>query len=233
MNKRLLHIFILCLMPLAGLLAQEKIALTANVGYGYNPTWQSFGEAFVAAKFRAADNFYFHVGTDYKIHQAATVKGSGKVFFPVRKVALFLDNSYLYSAFFNDNFQQFNTALSFGVETKHFTGSLGWFGRWFFPIKAEEGAMSNSIFEPLNLAYSFEGRIFPKEHHWNMSLEIANVGQFEFERATNPIFTLTGGAVVVEHLSVHGAVIAKPAGMGHLAANGYQVQIQTGITYVW
>jgi hypothetical protein len=213
--------------------AQDKIALTANVGYGYNAVWQNFGEILVLSTFRAADNFHFNVGADYKINQLAAVKGEGRITFPVRKVALFLDNGYLYSAFFNDNLQQLNASLLFGVDTRYFTGKIGCFGRWLRPFHQADENSELSVFEPINLAYSFKGRIFPKGHKWNLSLEIANIGQFENERSTNPIFTLAGTAVVANQLSVHGLIIVKPAGMGHIAANFYQIQVQTGVTYVW
>ena len=146
---------------------------------------------------------------------------------------LALRNQYSYSAYANENLQNFNMSLMLVYDQEYLYASFGGYAQFFTNFFMQEGAERTYIWEP-GLAYDFRTRIFKKSHVWNLGLQVTNIRHFLIERSYSPNFIFNGnyriGGENEDHLNLILEAGFQPAGILHIVANYYSFFFNVGIT---
>lgn len=150
-----------------------------------------------------------------------------------RRSCLTLRHQYLYSLYAADNLQDLNIALNAAYDHPYFYIALGGYARMFAPIAAGGRERGATLWEP-GLTYDAEVRIFPREHVWNVGVQVTNMRMFLIERFYSPNFVLKGnyrfGGEGNDHLNLRLTAGFQPAGVLHITANYYSFYFNVGIT---
>ena len=146
---------------------------------------------------------------------------------------LALRNQYSYSAYANENLQNFNMSLLLVYDQEHLYAAFGGYAQFFTNFFIKDDALRSYIWEP-GLAYDFRTRIFKKSHVWNLGLQVTNIRHFLVERSYSPNFIFNGnyriGGEAEDHLNVIVEAGFQPAGILHIVANYYSFFFNVGIT---
>ena len=144
-----------------------------------------------------------------------------------------LRNQYSYSAYANENLQNFNMSLLLVYDQEHLYASFGGYAQFFTNFFIKEGAQRTYIWEP-GLAYDFRTRIFKKSHVWNLGLQITNIRHFLVERSYSPNVILNGNYRICgegdDHLNLLFEAGVQPSGVFHIVVNYYSFFFNVGIT---
>ena len=146
---------------------------------------------------------------------------------------LALRNQYSYSAYANENLQNFNMSLLLVYDQEHLYASFGGYAQFFTNFFLKDGAQRTYIWEP-GLAYDFQTRIFKKSHIWNLGLQITNIRHLLVERSYAPNFIFNGNYRICgegnDHLNLLLEAGFQPSGIFHIVANYYSFFFNVGIT---
>lgn len=172
----------------------------------------------------------FHVSTR-NLYQVGA-RGDFKLWIgKTRNIAL--RNQYSYSAYANENLQNFNMSLLLVYDQEHLYASFGGYTQFFTNFFLKDGAQRTYIWEP-GLAYDFRTRIFKKSHVWNLGLQITNIRHFLVERSYAPNFILNGNYRINgegnDHLNLLLEAGFQPSGIFHIVANYYSFFFNVGVT---
>lgn len=174
----------------------------------------------------------FHVSTR-NLYQLAA-KGNFKVLTDGNH-SLVLRNQYTYSAYADDNMQNFNMLLAAAYDQEYFYIAIGGYAQFFTGISKQAEINRSYIWEP-GLVYDIEARIFKKRHVWNLGLQITNMREFLIERVYNPNFIMKGnyrfGGDGSENLNLTVKAGLQPSGIMHMTANYYSFYLNVGISCV-
>ena len=146
---------------------------------------------------------------------------------------LALRNQYSYSAYANENLQNFNMSLLLVYDQEHLYASFGGYAQFFTNFFLKDGVQRTYIWEP-GLAYDFQTRIFKKSHIWNLGLQITNIRHLLVERSYTPNFIFNGNYRICgegnDHLNLLLEAGFQPSGIFHIVANYYSFFFNVGIT---
>ena len=146
---------------------------------------------------------------------------------------LALRNQYSYSAYANENLQNFNMSLLLVYDQEHLYASFGGYAQFFTNFFLKDDAQRTYIWEP-GLAYDFQTRIFKKSHIWNLGLQITNIRHLLVERSYAPNFIFNGNYRICgegnDHLNLLLEAGFQPSGIFHIVANYYSFFFNVGIT---
>jgi hypothetical protein len=146
---------------------------------------------------------------------------------------LALRNQYSYSAYANENLQNFNMSLLLVYDQEHLYASFGGYAQFFTNFFLKDGVQRTYIWEP-GLAYDFQTRIFKKSHIWNLGLQITNIRHLLVERSYAPNFIFNGNYRICgegnDHLNLLLEAGFQPSGIFHIVANYYSFFFNVGIT---
>lgn len=144
-----------------------------------------------------------------------------------------LRNQYTYSAYANDNLQNFNMSLMLVYDQEYLYASFGGYAQFFTNFFMHDGIERSYIWEP-GLAYDFRTRIFKKSHIWNLGLQITNIRHFLVERSYAPNLIINGnyriGGEDEDHLNLIFEAGFQPSGIFHIVANYYSFFFNIGVT---
>lgn len=146
---------------------------------------------------------------------------------------LALRNQYSYSAYANNNLQNFNISLMVVYDQEYLYASFGGYAQFHTNFFIKDGATRTYIWEP-GLAYDFRTRIFKKSHIWNLGLQVTNIRHFLVERSYSPNFIFNGNYRICgegeEHLNLILEAGFQPSGILHIVANYYSFFFNIGVT---
>ena len=83
--------------------------------------------------------------------------------------------------------------------------------------------------ERINFIYEFKGRIFEKEHKYNLALIASNTDNFHVERVQTIYIKAAGNYRINNTMNIFLEGTFIPAGVLHLAANYYGSVIKSGV----
>ena len=146
---------------------------------------------------------------------------------------LALRNQYSYSAYANENLQNFNMSLILVYDQEHLYASFGGYAQFYTNFFLKENTQRTYVWEP-GLAYDFRTRIFKKSHIWNLGLQITNIRHFLVERSYSPNIILNGNYRICgkdnDHLNLLLEAGFQPSGIFHIVANYYSFFFNLGVT---
>ena len=146
---------------------------------------------------------------------------------------LALRNQYTYSAYVNQNLQNFNMSLLLVYDQEYLYAAFGGYAQFFTNFYTKEGVERTYIWEP-GLAYDFRTRIFKKSHVWNLGLQITNIRHFLVEKSYSPNLIINGNYRICgennDHLNLQLEAGFQPSGIFHIVANYYSFFFNVGIT---
>lgn len=146
---------------------------------------------------------------------------------------LALRNQYSYSAYANENLQNFNMSLLLVYDQEHLYASLGGYAQFFTNFFIKDCTQRTYVWEP-GLAYDFRTRIFKKSHIWNLGIQITNIRHFLIERSYSPNIILNGNYRICgeneDHLNLILEAGFQPTGVFNIVVNYYSFFFNAGIT---
>lgn len=160
---------------------------------------------------------------------------SGTRNFKIRNFPLEITGFWICTPF-SELLRETNWGGRLNHENNHFGFSLGSnFRTYAFRQKAvrEYGIAENAakIHEIMNLIYSFDYQIKPKNNYWNIGVSLTNIDHFVLEQETNPMLKLNGLYKVSAPIILYIEAWYKSAGATNLAVNYFGFFFRTGI--IW
>ena len=217
-------ILIILALMLGGVTAKAQWTLQAYSEYDYTRSSGSSASFAVKGDYRIADNF--NMGLSFQ----ATTFGRYSInlqyqvnLLKAKCGTLYLENRYLYRLFPNYKLQEFNALLDLGWRNRHFNFQLGLTNRFTAPIPLRKNGGMETIFEPLNVTFCVEGKIFDQEHAWNLGARISNYRDFVIERFTLFFYSINGYYDFGNGLRITTEVGLHPCGVLNLSSqyNGW------------
>lgn len=208
-----------------------RYSLRVMADYGYNRTWGSMGNLNLHAI--APVNPHFEALADVQLSTANiyTVALTARPKFTLPAGELFIDTRAYYRAVVRASQWDAVAALSLGyrmdyvsVQIGLFSRVMGFYGRNWHSTDAFDS-------EPFNLLYNLQVFARPQDCPWNISLSIANMDEFQYERMWAPFFTLGARYDINDHWRLDVATQLKLTGMFHLNAEFYSANARVGFTY--
>lgn len=144
---------------------------------------------------------------------------------------LFAENRYLYRLFKSYGLQEFNGMLSLGYRNHHWRFQLGLCNRYLAEIPLRKDGGEGTVFEPMNVVFDLQYRLFGEDHPWNIGLGLSNQREFIIERVTLFYYTIHGYYQLNDRWRLTGEAGLHPASVLNLSSqyNGFFFNI--GCTY--
>lgn len=232
MKKRIIITFVGVLALFSNpLCASEQYSISLDMGYGHNLTYGSFANFDLGAYMPL--NTHFEMQANVRMSTANTyavgVQMRPKFALPVGE--MYIEDRLLTSFIRRDQFLDFVHALSVGYRMQYVNVQLGMTNRVMLPPTYELSSGDTFVCEPFDLLYRLEVYVRPATSVWNLSLALANVDEYQIERMWQPMFYLGGWYDIDEHwrISLNGKL--KLAGMFHLNAHYYALEVRVGAEY--
>jgi hypothetical protein len=146
-----------------------------------------------------------------------------------KKIDIGIYNKYLYNRYFSYNIQEFTGILAGKLQTKYFDLTIGVTNRRYWAIQQNE----KPTVEKINCIYELRGRIFEKDHKYNLTLVASNADDFLVERLQTIYLKAAGNYRVNNKFNVFLEGTFIPAGVFHLAADYYGCVIKSGVEIIF
>ncbi|MGM9805131.1 MAG: hypothetical protein ACI3Z7_01690 [Candidatus Aphodosoma sp.] len=211
------------------------LSLDLHIGYEHSQINSSAFTSAILLNYTPQDWVKTNIGFRVSTHSMYSFAARGDFNWRPgnKRSCLTLRNQYNYNIYGASNFQDLNISLAAAYDHPYFYIAAGGYARMFTNIKPPRGSRRTTIWEP-GLVYDIEGRIFPKQHVWNIGLQITNMRLFVIERFYAPNFILKGNyrinGYADEHLNLQVQTGFQPAGLMHIAVNYYTFFLNVGIT---
>lgn len=210
---------------------QERYSVSFFAEYGYNRSWEHFGNFDVMAHMPVVKNVQIDARMQYQTVNAFTGAVVLRPTFDLPVGQLFAETEILYKAVFRSRMSDFCAALSVGWRFDYVSVQIGGFARvmdsWDYGWHSTDKYQS----EPFNLLYRLEVFCRPQTNNWNISAGISNKDDWQMERMWQPMFLLGGRYDIDEHWRVHLDGQMKITGMFHLNATFYAAYLRAGFSY--
>mgnify|MGYP006988928654 CR=1 FL=1 len=144
---------------------------------------------------------------------------------------VFLDGTLHSRVFSNYKTYEFVYAGSAGFRMRHFSAQFGIFAKIIDAIGRDWHSLDNYIMEPFNFLYRVKISIKGFDNPWDVYLVGSNYTDFEYERMSEPIFTLGGRCDLKGRCSVVAEGTLKPAGMLHGVVRFYEAIMRVGVSF--
>ena len=226
-------LLLLSLMFLAGQnlnAEQQPIRLGANIGYGYNYTWNHYAWVDIAASLPINTYFEMDALAQLNIANIYTVSLDMRPKFPVNVGEIFLETKLLYRAVVRNRIHDFTGGFSFGYRMDYISLQLGIAGRLIEDMDVDWHTESSIAFEPTVL-YGVEVFVRPQANPWNLSFAIANYDNYQMERFFQPLFMINSRVDLNNYIRLNMGVECKPTGMFHLDASFYGIHAFVGLAF--
>lgn len=231
--KKKLFLTILSLATLAvPVIGQTRdIRLSALCDYSYNTTYMhGVGLDLIAD---------IPIGTAFDCEPALQVSSVGvhtaavqtRALFPVGGTSLYLKNRIAFKDVARNDMYDACLGLSLGWLCRHADVEVGMFGRVMDGFGRDIHTLDAAICEPFNLIYSVKGILCKSDSCWNLWASLSNVDIFQLERMWQPIVSAGGWYDLSTRLSLRLEAVCKPAGMFHLNAEFYSINVRAGVIF--
>lgn len=145
---------------------------------------------------------------------------------------VFLDGTLHSRVFSNYKTYEFVYAGSAGFRMRHFSAQFGIFARIIDALGRDWHSLGNYIAEPFNLSYKVKISIMGFDNPWDIYLVGSNYTDYEYERMSEPIFSLGGRYDFNGRCGMVAEGTLKPAGMMHGAVRFYGAVVRVGVVWV-
>ena len=218
--------------------AQPGLNIYTDLG-GSNVSQGLFVKSAVLASLQSGDNLLeagFQAdlrNTNNKVFPGFRINASRN--FKINNLPLVINGFWIITPF-SELLRETNWGGLLKHENKHFGFAIGSnFRTYAFRQKAirEYGIADNArkIHETLNLMYSLDYQLKPRNSGWNVGFTLTNIDNFLIEQETNPMLRLNGFYRLSAPLSFYIQAWYKSAGATNLAVNYFGFFIRTGLLW--
>ena len=199
------------------------------VGYSYTRHW--YGGVDLRGVLHV-DNTDFSLDCEALTEDTYSIGMTASQAFEVcRNGFVFLDGTLHSRIFSRYATYEFVYAGSAGFRMRHFSAQFGVFARIIDAIGRQWHSLDTYIAEPFNFLYKVKISIKGFDNPWDIYLVGSNYTDFEYERMSEPIFTLGGRYDFKRRYSVVAEGTLKPAGMLHGVVRFYEATMRVGVSF--
>ncbi|MDR1459974.1 MAG: hypothetical protein LBI60_07145 [Bacteroidales bacterium] len=228
-NKKgsLFHIFFISLVFFSNILsAQWK--LTPYLEYKSTIVNKNNIEFNFLADYFFKKDYSIHSGVKYTTSDVGSFFIQGDWMYNLsenKKIDLGIYNKYIYNRYHSYNIQEFTVILAGELQTRLFDLTIGASNRRYWPIRQTE----KPTVEMINFIYELKGRIFEKDHKYNLTLIASNTDAFYVERIQMVYLKAAGNYKINNRINVFLEGTFIPAGVFNLTADYYGYSIKNGV----
>jgi hypothetical protein len=187
-----------------------------NIGFNFltDYSFKKHYSIHSGVKYATSDIGYFFIRGDW-MHNLSEIK----------KIDLGFYNKYIYNRYFLYNMQEFTIILAGKLQTRYFDLTIGASNRRYWPIRQHE----KPTVEKINYAYELRGRIFEKDHKYNLTLVATNTDDFYVERMQMVYLKTAVNYRINNKINIFFEGTFIPAGVFNLTADYYGYSIKNGV----
>lgn len=209
----------------------KPVELRAFATYGYNYTWEHYGNFDFLARVPLNRHFELDAAAELSTANLYTLSADARPLFQLAVGELYIDTRLLYRAVVRNRMHELSASLGLGYRMDYVDVQLGVYTRNMFEFNRDWHSEDEIVTEPFGFLYSIEVFVRPQSSNWNLSFRISDTDDFQIERMWQPLFMIGGRYSPTERLSVLMQAQCKPTGMFHLNASFYGAQLRAGISY--
>lgn len=238
-RSRNFAVFLAVLIPSLQLFAEEA-AGSGSSGpysvslygvYGNNETYGHTGGFDLVGYVDVNKYFELDAALEYRSPRSCAVSAFARPKLPLPVGELFLDGAINFRYFGDCSMGVFTASGSVGYRMDYVSVQLGISSRILIDMLRQKGSGGDNVSEPVNLTYRIAFNVRPAVSCWNIGIGVANYTLYEFERAAQPIFFIGGHYDFHRHLTAVLETDLKPAGIFHMNARYWGVNVRAGIKY--
>lgn len=208
-----------------------RYALTGQVEYNHNLTWQHFASFDVQGFLPINQHFELDARMQFQTVNVHTFAVVARPKFALPVGELFLETEVLYKCVKRSNMHDLAAGLSLGYRMDYVSVMLGCNTRVLAPFGSNWHSDEKMNTEPFNLMYCLKIYCRPQSNPWNIWVAMSDFDDYQIERHWQPIFQLGAHYDINDHWRVQISGLCKASGMFHLNANYYAANLRSGISY--
>jgi len=217
--------------PVTAQASVQKYSVTLYGLYGYNETYSHTGGFDLVGFMPIHKYFELDAALEYQSPQTCAVSAFARPKFPLPVGELFLDGAINFRYYGDASMGIFTTSASFGYRMDYVSVQIGISSRLLIDMLRQSGSDSGNVSEPVNMTYRIAFNVRPSTSLWNIGFGMSNYTLYEFERAWQCIFFLSGHYDFMPHLTALLEADLKPTGIFHMNARFWGVNVRAGIKY--